>query len=110
MREDEGYQGLALRQGKVCMLLKTRRGHGWLEGSCMLPPAQEGAMTAAVLGMLALPSMQSKKEIRYVRGPRRWLGLRGGRLMEVEHQPEQQWQQLPQGEDAVGMLPYSLHA
>jgi hypothetical protein len=59
-------------------------------------------MAAAMLGMLALPGLQRmwvpKQEVRYVRTPRRWLGLRGGRLVAVAQPQQQQWQALPQGE------------
>ena len=66
------------------------------------------AMTVAMLGMLGLTGMRPNQELRYVRGPRRWLGLRGGRLVEVEQRPQQRWQQLPQGEEALGVC--RLHA
>ena len=40
----------------------------------------------ATLGVLAVPGLQQlwpKQEVQYTRTPRRWLGLRGGRLVQV---------------------------
>ena len=43
----------------------------------------------AALGLLAVPGLRlwPEQEVRYTRTPRRWLGLRGGRLVQVV-QPE----------------------
>ncbi|BDA46768.1 hypothetical protein COCOBI_09-2210 [Coccomyxa sp. Obi] len=43
------------------------------------------AISLAPLKNLRVPQLQWKQRTEYVRGPRRWLGLRGGRMIEVVH-------------------------
>ena len=61
----------------------------WAKSFLCVPACAQEVVMVAALGVLAVPGLRlwPEREVRYARTPRRWLGLRGGRLVQVA-QPE----------------------